>query len=233
MSEKAAGDEVWNVPNVLSMLRLVLSAVVFLLIPLGYFWSAMAVFVISALTDLLDGWWARRFNQITKLGRVLDPFCDKILICGTFVLLAEAMRDRFPWYAGFAGWMAVVVIGRELLVTALRSVVEGSGGDFSAKMAGKLKMWFQCIAAVSGLIALAIGSAAAAENGGDYAASLPPWLLVVLVVSNWAAVLSTLWSGWGYVLSAAAQFRARGPEGEGTGRGDVAAAPHPERKPGS
>lgn len=208
--EKApVSDVVWNVPNVLSMLRLVLSAFVFILIPLGWYVAALVLFVLSALTDSLDGWWARRFNQITKLGRVLDPFCDKILICGTFILLAEAMRDRLPWYAAFTGWMAVVVVGRELLVTALRSVVEGGGGDFSAKMAGKLKMWFQCIAAVAGLWALAlISSSSSVPSDGN--GVLPLWLLVVLTASNWVAVLSTIWSGWGYVLAAAPLFKPSG-----------------------
>ncbi len=188
-------DVVWNVPNVLSMARLVLSVVVFALIPLGHFVPALVFFLLSAGTDWLDGWWARRYQQITRLGRVLDPFCDKILICGTFVLLAEASRDVLPWYAAIAGWMAVVVVARELLVTALRSMVEGSGGDFSAKMAGKLKMWFQCIAAVAALLALA-------RSG-----PLPTWLLFTMTAANWIAVLSTLWSGWGYVVAAAPQFR--------------------------
>lgn len=183
-------DVVWNVPNVLSMARLVLAVVVFALIPLGQYVPAFVFFLLSAGTDWIDGWWARRFKQITKLGRVLDPFCDKILICGTFVLLAEASRGVLPWYAAVAGWMAVVVVARELLVTALRSMVEGSGGDFSAKMAGKLKMWFQCIAAGAALLGLA------------WNPELPGWLLVTMTVSNWIAILSTLWSGWGYIVAA-------------------------------
>lgn len=185
----AAGDAVWNVPNVITMARLVLSAVVCVLIPAGLYLPALVVFLIAAGTDWIDGWWARRFHQITKLGRVLDPFCDKVLICGAFILIAEASRDRLPWYAAITGWMAVVVVARELLVTALRSMVEGAGGDFSAKMAGKLKMWFQCIAAAIALYGLAC------------LPELPFWFLPAATAANWLALVLTLWSGWGYIAA--------------------------------
>jgi CDP-diacylglycerol--glycerol-3-phosphate 3-phosphatidyltransferase len=187
--------QIWNVPNRLSLARLVLSLVVFFLIPLELFWGAFWVFVIAAGTDWVDGWYARRYSQVTQLGRILDPFCDKILICGVFILLAVEMHDSFPWYAQIAGWMAVVVTARELLVTGLRGLVETGGGDFSAKMHGKLKMWFQCIAAAAALVALAMKQA-------DSATELPRWLTSTLVISIWAAVLSTIYSGALYAAAA-------------------------------
>ena len=105
----------------------------------------------------------------------------------------------FAWYAKIAGWMAVVVVGRELLVTVLRSMIEGAGGDFSAKMAGKLKMWFQCIAVGSCLVGLAL----AAKEGQ----TIPAWLHWTIVISVWVSVASTLHSGWLYVLGAAKFFK--------------------------
>ncbi len=102
--------QIWNVPNRITAARLVLSAVLFVLISRGLYWVSFVVFVLAAGTDWFDGWYARRFNLVTKLGRVLDPFCDKILICGTFILLAVAMRE-FSWYLRIAGWMAVVLVG--------------------------------------------------------------------------------------------------------------------------
>ncbi len=205
-----ASEVVWNVPNVLSMFRLVFAAAVFVLLPLGFYASALVMFLVSAATDFVDGWWARRFNQITKLGRVLDPFCDKILVCGTFILLAVEMNGAassiIPPYARIAGWMAVVVVARELLVTALRSAVEGSGGDFSAKMAGKLKMWFQCIAIVAAFVALLSVGEVTVRDAFEQP-KFPWWLAGIMVLANWTAVLSTLWSGWGYVRAAAPMFR--------------------------
>jgi len=187
-------SKVFNVPNKLSAARLVLSIIVCALIPLQFYWAALVLFLIAAGTDWLDGWYARKYDMVTKLGRVLDPFCDKVLICGTFILLAVEMNGpQFPWWGKIAGWMAVVVVARELLVTVLRSMIEGAGGDFSAKFAGKIKMWFQCIAVVAGLLALAMSA------GGS---PVPTWLLVTIAISVWVAVISTLQSGWNYVVAA-------------------------------
>ena len=88
----AAGkSEVINVPNMISASRLVLAIIIIALIPLGYYFAAMIVFVIAAGTDWVDGWWARKFDQITQVGRILDSFCDKIIILGTFILLALSL----------------------------------------------------------------------------------------------------------------------------------------------
>lgn len=193
---QGSDNQVWNVPNKISAARLVLSVVVFALIPLKLYWLALVVFVTAAGTDWIDGWYARKYNQVTQLGRILDPFCDKILICGTFILLAIEMRNFGPWYITIAGWMAVLITGRELLVTVLRSLIEGAGGDFSAKMSGKLKMWFQCIAAGACLYALATN--AINMEGGE----TPLWLTILLITSIWAAIASTIHSGWLYVLAA-------------------------------
>jgi len=195
-------QQVWNVPNRLSAARLVLAFVVFGLIATGYlnpilYWVALVVFLIAVATDALDGWWARKFDQVTQLGRILDPFCDKIIICGTYILLAVAMRDSFPWFATLAGWMAVIVVGRELLVTALRSFIEQSGGDFSAKMAGKLKMVFQCVAVCACLVALALHSSSSQPEPE----TIPAWLLWTMTISVWVSVISTVHSGYGYVAA--------------------------------
>jgi CDP-diacylglycerol--glycerol-3-phosphate 3-phosphatidyltransferase len=198
-TEKRAEDTVWNVPNVLTTVRLVLSIVVFVLIPLGLYLPALIVFVIAASTDWVDGWWARKYGQVTKLGRMFDPFVDKIIICGTFILLAAeqlaAGRQAPEQFYGIAPWMAVVVVGREMLVTALRGFIEQSGGDFSAKFAGKLKMVFQCMAAGASLVALMYFAR-------DATAKLPPWLFWTMVVSVWLAVLSTIYSGVEYIFAA-------------------------------
>src|ERR1700730_5552135 len=132
---------VFNVPNQLSSIRLVLAIVLFGLIAYQYYFAGMWVFIVAAGTDWIDGFYARRYNQVTTRGRILDPFVDKIIICGTFIFLA-GIKD-----SGLTSAMAVVVVGRELLVTALRSFLEQQGADFSATLSGKLKMVLQCIAA--------------------------------------------------------------------------------------
>lgn len=189
-----AGDEVINVPNVISASRLLLAVVLIVLIPLQQYTAALIIFVIAAGTDWVDGWWARKFDQVTQVGRILDSFCDKIVILGTFIMLAEAMKGEFPWYARITGWMATLVLGREMLVTALRSFIENAGGDFSAKMAGKIKFVLQCVAASLCLWLMSL-SAAQAE--------IPDYLIQLMAVSIWLALASTVYSGMGYVLAAA------------------------------
>ena len=183
-----------NVPNVLTLSRLVLSIVVFVLVPLGCYFSALVVFIVAASTDWVDGYFARRFQQVTQLGRMFDPFVDKIIVCGLFIFLAAEPPS------GITAWMAVVVVGRELLVTALRSFIEQSGGDFSAKMAGKLKMVFQCVAGGFGLGALMYDNGTAP----DWLQAIlpPPWFWVLLPITVWLAVLSTIYSGLQYVVVA-------------------------------
>ncbi len=181
-----------NVPNQLTSLRLVLSIVLFVLIELGtrwqapgYFLGAMFLFIVAAGTDWLDGYWARKYGQITTLGRILDPFVDKVIICGTFIYLAAIPNS------GLLPWMAVVVVGRELLVTAVRSFVESTGSDFSAALSGKLKMVWQCLAAGFSLYRLSYG-----QSEPD------AWVIWGLTLSVWCAMILTVYSGLAYVFAA-------------------------------
>jgi CDP-diacylglycerol--glycerol-3-phosphate 3-phosphatidyltransferase len=179
---------VFNVPNQLTTLRLVLAVVLFVVMEFGRYGPATAIFIIAATTDWLDGYWARKYGQVTVVGRIFDPFVDKFIICGTFIFLAATPGS------GIVAWMAVVIVGREMLVTALRGYIEQHGGDFSAKLSGKLKMLLQCIAAALSLYTLSL-------------VSPPAWLGSLLTVSVWAAVLLTLYSGVEYILAAIRMVR--------------------------
>ncbi len=183
-------ERVFNVPNQITGMRLVLSIVLFVLLPLEYYLTSMVIFIIAAATDWVDGYYARKYGQVTTLGRILDPFVDKIIICGSFIYLAAVPGS------GLAAWMAVVVVGRELLVTALRTFLEGEGADFSAAMSGKLKMVFQCIAVGVSLFCLTYGGL-----------PRPTWLAWLLPVSVWSAVGLTVYSGVEYIRRAALLLR--------------------------
>ena len=193
-NEPSKPSSSWNVPNQLTALRLLLSIAVFALIPLEQYTLATVLFVLAAATDWADGYWARRYGQVTQLGRIFDPFVDKVLICGTFIMLAEAMGG-YP--VAIAGWLAVLVMAREMLVTVLRSYIEQQGIDLSAKMPGKLKMVFQCGAAVAALVALQYDTK-----------SVPDWINNTLLVFLVLTVVFTVYSGAGYVRSAARILRA-------------------------
>lgn len=182
-----SASSTFNLPNQITILRLVLALALFVLLSLRLPWPALFVFLLAAATDWIDGYLARRFNQVTQLGRILDPFADKILICGTFIFLAAEPSS------GIDAWMAVVVVGRELLVTALRSFLEQRGADFSANMAGKLKMVFQCAAVILSLWHL---------HHLTQDSAMPQLLSISLPITVWAAVVSTVYSGVGYIFSA-------------------------------
>ena len=182
-NESQLSNNPWNVPNALSFARLILAFGVGILIECGFYLAALVVFVIAASTDFIDGWWARKFNQVTKLGRILDPFVDKVIITAALIALVGVAGS------GVQAWMVTIIIGREFLVTSLRAMVEGGGGDFSARWLGKWKMVFQCAAVVASLLWL-------------HGVSSESWMLWIVIVSVWLATLITIASGIDYVIQA-------------------------------
>jgi CDP-diacylglycerol--glycerol-3-phosphate 3-phosphatidyltransferase len=203
-------NDVWNVPNILTIARLILSVFCFIAFIFEWYLAALILFAIAAGTDWVDGFYARRYGQITKLGRILDPFADKIIICGTFTFLAAvppvfAEQGVNRSASEIWAWMAVIVVAREILVTALRGFFEEQGTDFSAKWSGKWKMVFQCAA-----VALSLWRLWYYQFDGQQMAwgHTPPssvtWILRLIV---WVAVLMTIYSGWVYVRRAADLLR--------------------------
>ena len=190
---------VWNVPNRLSAARIGLAVVCFVTICFGWYWLSLVLFVAASATDWLDGYWARKFNQITQLGRILDPFADKVIICGTFILLGGIEGSLVP------AWVAVVVTARELLVTALRGLIEGRSMDFSAKWAGKWKMVLQC-----GVVVLSLWRLARHARWQPTSMVFDNVLLLLVV----AAVGLTVYSGWGYVKLAIDMLRDSTPRAD-------------------
>ena len=195
--------KLWNVPNVLTMARIVLAIVMFCIMPFKYYVASLIIFVVAALTDFVDGWWARKFNQKTQFGRIMDPFADKALVCGAFIYFAAIpeLHNLFPCEGsscclasvpiGLATWMVVAIILREMFVTMLRSMIESSGGDFSAKWVGKWKTTLQCVDLPLGFLILILGGADA-----------PKALKIAFVVLLYTVVYLTLYSGWIYIRAA-------------------------------
>lgn len=170
-------------PNLLTLSRLVLTPVVCGLIGFGYYLSAAVALVVAALTDWFDGYLARLLGVASALGRQLDPLVDKVIVAGCFIFLVAVPADT-----GLYPWMVTVVIARELVVQTLRSLIEGRGEPFGAKMAGKLKTTFQFLALIAILLCLAWDLTEPWRWGRD-----------ALI---WLAVALTIYSGWGYVVLA-------------------------------
>jgi CDP-diacylglycerol--glycerol-3-phosphate 3-phosphatidyltransferase len=180
-------NDTMNVPNLLSLSRLPLAAVLCGCISAGAWGIALGVFLLAAATDWLDGWWARRFNQGTAVGRALDPLTDKVLVGSVFIFLIRVPE------VGIEPWMVAVVVGRELLVTGLRGMVEAAGKSFGADWFGKLKTVLQMSALIGALVLMAVPAAGPLEPA--YRALL------------WAAVVATVGSAIQYAVKAARLLR--------------------------
>jgi CDP-diacylglycerol--glycerol-3-phosphate 3-phosphatidyltransferase len=189
-----------NVPNQITLARLVLAVMFFVLlaqfdIAAPKVWVldvCIVLFILAAATDWLDGHLARKHNQVTAFGRVLDPFVDKVLVCGTFVFLAGSGFHRADGLqvTHIVPWMVVVILGRELLVTGLRGFSESRGVSFGASVYGKAKMVLQSITAPILMFFVAH------VDGHSSGASLA-WVKTVLV---WATVIVTILSMLPYLL---------------------------------
>jgi len=185
------GPEIWNLPNLITVSRLILSLILFVIIYLEGWWkTSAALFILAAATDFLDGYFARKYNQVTTLGRIMDPFVDKIIICGAFIFLLE--RDG----SGINAWFVLIIIGREMFITSLRGFLEKQGRDFSASWSGKIKMGVQCVAVVLSLLSL---SKEAPFNTSGF--------LLFRDITIWATALITLYSGIDYVLRASRMLK--------------------------
>lgn len=179
-----------NLPTQITLGRLVLAMVFFVLLaqfnvrePKVWLLDAcIALFIIAAGTDWLDGYLARRRNEVTAFGRVLDPFVDKVLVCGTFVFLAgSGFVDTDGRLAtGFQPWMAVLVLGRELLVTGLRGFSESHGIALGANAYGKAKMVLQSVTAPVVMFVVAHGNSLPGERFWSVTGITLVWLTVAV-----------------------------------------------------
>ncbi len=130
-----------NIPNSLTVLRIVLIPFFvffyYLASVVGAFVAAL-IFIAASVTDMLDGYMARRRSEVTQVGKLLDPIADKLLIISALILLVE--NKRVP------AWIAIIMIGREFAMTGMRAVASSRGVVVGAERAGKYKMCLQVIA---------------------------------------------------------------------------------------
>lgn len=191
-----------NVPNQITLGRLVLATILFVCLAqyehgqssLRMLDWAAALFIVAALTDMLDGYLARRQNQVTSFGRVLDPFVDKVLVCGSFIFLCgPGFVDNTAVppanVSHVSAWMVVLIIGRELLVTSLRGFSEAQGDSFGANMFGKAKMMVQSITIPVILIFLAHPNSVFASPNVRWIQPALVWLTVIVTTASMGSYL--------------------------------------------
>ncbi len=195
------GMESFNLPNCITISRIFLAIILFWLIWYNGYWITAAVlFVVAAATDALDGYLARKYGQVTTLGRIMDPFADKIIVCGAFIFLLDKKvtlsqeTSQLEVWSGVNAWMVVIVIGREMFVTSLRGFLEKHGLDFSANWIGKIKMTLQCIAITASLLSLSPRIVHVTFAGIPFN--------MYRDILLWTMVIVTVYSGVAYVIRA-------------------------------
>ncbi len=187
-----------NLPNQITIGRLLIAVVFCVTLSLvdcrrgdQQIWMidlAFWLFIVGAVSDILDGYVARKQNQVTALGRILDPFVDKVLTGGAFILFLGTgfVNEDGRNVTGMAGWMVVVIVSREVLVTGLRGYSESEGRAYAANAFGKIKMILQSVAI--GWIIQSLGRLRDVDwflAGRPYAI----WLAVIVTVASVLAYL--------------------------------------------
>ena len=184
-----------NFPTALTWLRIVLIPVFVgiyyvpdaWLGPTGRDWTGMAVFALAAITDWLDGWLARRWKQTSAFGAFLDPVADKLMVAAALILLVDLGRAE--------AWLAIIIIGREIAISALREWMAQVGRSRNVAVAfiGKVKT----VAQMTALIALLLWE--------DVIPGISTPALGTIAL--WIAAILTLWSMFHYLRLAAPHFR--------------------------
>ena len=186
-----------HIPNALTVGRLILTVMLLGMIvyapqlgaqPTKFLLWAFTLFVITGLTDILDGHLARRFEVTSKFGRTVDPLADKILVCGSFICFAIAGYPKFYSFnfsdttLHIIHWStAIILLTREILVQTIRQIAESRGVNFAAVTSGKIKMFLQSF----GIGTVLVGWACVRGVWGD-------WFTIIVYT---LMVAATIYSG--------------------------------------
>jgi len=168
-----------NLPTLLTLSRIVVIPLFVLVAPANNFLGAL-IFVLASLTDFLDGYLARRSGQITKFGIILDPIADKFLVIAALILLVDMAR--------ISVWIAIIIIVREFLVTALRAVALSRDIVIKAEMGGKLKTTSQ----IASIICLILDRIVLGVDLYDVGIVLI-WVSIVLSIISGVQYMVTFW----------------------------------------
>ncbi|MDE5051568.1 CDP-diacylglycerol--glycerol-3-phosphate 3-phosphatidyltransferase [Niallia taxi] len=179
-----------NLPNKITVSRILLIPVFLVIMLADFSWGEMTLlgvtlpvshfvgallFILASTTDWVDGYFARKYNLVTDLGKFLDPLADKLLVSAALVVLVN--------YDMASAWITIVIISREFAVTGLRAILAGGGEVVAANMLGKIKTWAQ-IVAISALLLHNMIFQLVGLPFGD--------------IALWIALIFTIWSGWDY-----------------------------------
>ncbi len=169
-----------NLPNKLTVGRVVAVPFFIAAYMLGYYVIAFVLFIAASLTDMLDGKIARKYNLVTNFGKIMDPLADKILVYSAFCLMVE--DGLVP------AWMLIVILAREFAISGMRTVAASEGLVIAAGMSGKIKTVLQMIAVPLLLLTTAVTDA-----------DLHYYVDIAAKVFLWASLVMTVYSGVEYI----------------------------------
>jgi len=187
---KLVGQESLNLPNFITLTRILLIPVFVILfasLTTNRSLSAALVFVVAAVTDLLDGYLARRNGQVTTLGKLLDPIADKLLVLSALILLVNVDR--------VSALVAILIIAREVAVTGVRAIAAGEGMVIAAETTGKYKMALQVVA----IVLLILEGTFLADFGNLHLAGIVT--LYLSLVLGYVSGGQYVWSFWKQVVA--------------------------------
>lgn len=179
-----------NIPNRITVSRILLIPVFVIIMMFDFGWGDITlfgaempvhhlvgalIFIFASATDWVDGYYARKYNLVTNLGKFLDPLADKLLVSAALILLVELQLAP--------AWIVIIIISREFAVTGLRLILAGQGEVVAANQLGKIKTWAQ-IVAISALLL----------HNTIFTLIGIPFDMIMLYI----ALIFTIWSGWDY-----------------------------------
>ncbi|KON89019.1 CDP-diacylglycerol--glycerol-3-phosphate 3-phosphatidyltransferase [Sporosarcina globispora] len=179
-----------NLPNKITVSRIMLIPIFLLVMLVPFSWGNIEllgaempvthlvgalIFIIASVTDWVDGYFARKYNMVTNLGKFLDPLADKLLVSAALIVLVDL--ELAP------SWIVIIIISREFAVTGLRLVLAGEGEVVAANQLGKIKTWAQIVAISALLLHNVIFEMVSIRFD---------------LIALWVAMFFTIWSGWDY-----------------------------------
>ena len=167
-----------NLPNKLTVARMIAVPFFIAAYMLGYFPLALVLFCLASLTDALDGKIARSRGLVTNFGKIMDPLADKILVYSAMCLFIESDLIK--------AWMMIIILAREFIVAGMRTVAASEGKVLAAGMSGKIKTVLQMVAVIMYLFAMSVPS-------------IYDKVLLAANVIFWASLVMTVYSGTEYV----------------------------------
>ena len=182
-----------NLPNKLTMLRIILVPFFVLFMTLGdsaaFKLIALVIFVVASLTDMLDGKIARKYNLVTNFGKLMDPLADKVLVMSAMICFVALKITP--------AWIVIVILAREFLVTSLRLIAAGEGTVIAADKWGKIKTVTQMVWIIWTILWLCVIGFGVFNGDADHSRVIWGYILSDLLM--YASVFFTLLSGFNYI----------------------------------